>query len=513
MTEQVVGKVFFVGAGPGDPKLITVRGMEALQMADAVVYDRLASPRLLRYLKPDTQKIYVGKLPDRHTLRQEEINQLLLELAQQGLTVTRLKGGDPAVFGRVGEEALTLAEQGVPFELVPGVTSAIAVPAYAGIPVTHRGLTSSFAIVTGHECPKKDDSDIDWQKLATATGTIIFLMGVKNLASICEQMIAHGRMPSTQVAVIQWGTCTAQRTVTGTLETIYQQVQASGISSPAITIVGEVVQLRDQLQWFERKPLFGRKIVVTRARKQASQLVARIEELGGEALELPVIETVDLTDAEDRANIAVTFEKLSNYEWILFTSVNGVESFFRELRLADIDIRTITGKIAAVGEKTATELAERGLQVELIPEDYRAEGLFEPLQAVKVADREQRVLLARAKVAREWLPQQLRELGFIVDDVAIYETRPVSQPDEYVIEQILSGEADAITFTSSSTVSNYLALMNRYDYRIPDDCKIICIGPITAQTAYDAGLQVTATSDQATIESLVQALLNDTRSE
>jgi uroporphyrinogen III methyltransferase/synthase len=501
------GKVFFVGAGPGDPKLITLRGKEAISCSDVVVYDRLASPRLLRWMKAGAQKIYVGKLPDRHTLKQEEINALLLELALAGKVVTRLKGGDPAVFGRVGEEALTLAEQGVPFEMVPGVTSAIAVPAYAGIPVTHRGLTSSFAVVTGHECPKKDDSDLYWQKLSTATGTIIFLMGVKNLSYICEQMIACGRDKDTPVAVIQWGTCSEQRTVTGTLETIVTKVNEARITSPAITIVGEVVKLREKLQWFEQKPLFGQKIVVTRARSQASELVAQIEELGGEAIEFPVIETRAVTEQEERTKLRMVMDSLPAYDWLLFTSTNGVRYFFEELRQHSVDIRSVSAHVAAVGTKTAALLEEYGLRVHSMPERYNAAELAHVVrQTVGQHEDAKKVLLARAKTATPELPRLLTEARLEVDDVAFYETAVSPVQDEYALEQLLSGHVNTITFTSSSTVTNFLHLMTPHGFVPSTSTKVVCIGPVTAQTAREAGLLVTHVAEQATIESLLRVL-------
>lgn len=504
-----VGKVYFVGAGPGDPKLITVRGREALEKADVVVYDRLASPRLLRHLKPGARQVYVGKLPDRHTLRQEEINQLLLDLALEGQTVVRLKGGDPAVFGRVGEEALLMAEHGIPYEWIPGISSAIAVPAYAGIPITHRGLTSSFAVVTGHECPKKADSDIDWAKVATATGTIVFLMGVKNLTSICEQLLLYGRAKDTPVAVIQWGTCSEQLTVTGTIETIAERVRSAAISSPAITIVGEVVQLREQLAWFEQKPLFGKKIVVTRARDQASELVERIEELGGEAIEFPLIRTAPVTEDADCAALADALERLATFDWLVFTSTNGVRYFFRELRERAIDVRRIRARVAAVGSQTAEALAEHGLIADLIPEPFRAEQLvpaFESLLHMEQLHAGAKVLLARAKVAGQEVVEQLASLGLAVTDVACYQTGPADEQDPYAIEQLLAGKVDVITFTSASTVRYFFQKMSVFSYVIPANCQTVCIGPVTAAAAREAGVQVTTVADRATIDSLVKSI-------
>jgi uroporphyrinogen III methyltransferase/synthase len=503
MKVMAIGKVYLVGAGPGDPKLITVRGLEAIERADVVVYDRLASPRLLRHMKKGAQKIYVGKLPDRHTLKQEEINDLLLELALQGKIVTRLKGGDPAVFGRVGEEALLLAQHGVPYEWIPGITSAIAVPAYAGIPITHRGLTSSFAVVTGHECPKKDDSDLDWKKLATATGTLVFLMGVKNLSFLCEQLIACGRSADTPVAVIRWGTCSEQTTVTGTVATIVKRVTDARLTSPAITIVGDVVSLREHLAWYEKKPLFGQKIIVTRARSQASKLIEQIEDLGGEAIELPLIETKPVLDEGGRARVQQALATIESYEWLVFTSVNGVHYFFEELLEAKIDIRKIRAKMVAVGAQTAAALAERGLMVEFIPEAFQAEALLPYFEKWNPA----KILLARASIATEGLRTGLLMLGYQVDDIAFYDTCTVMEQDEYAIEQLVSGNVHAITFTSSSTVEHFLALLSKLHYQLPQNCRTICIGPVTAETASSAGLHVTCVAEHATIDSLVETLI------
>lgn len=339
MTGLDKGKVYLVGAGPGDPKLITVRGLQCLEECEVVVYDRLASPRLLRYVKPGAERIYVGKLPDRHTMKQEEINQLLVDLALEGKIVTRLKGGDPTIFGRVGEEAELLYDNGIEFEIVPGITSAIAVPAYAGIPVTHRDMASSLSIITGHESPDKLDRSIHWDKVTNATGTLIFLMGVAKIGYISDQLMKHGKPPQTPVALIRWGTRVEQRTIVGTLETIEGIVKAANFQPPAVIVVGDVVLQREKLKWYENKPLFGLRILVTRARAQASELAEQIETLGGEPCEFPVIETIEPTDPVVVANLKEQLEQAEQYEWLMFTSVNGVEYFFEWLRKFNIDIR------------------------------------------------------------------------------------------------------------------------------------------------------------------------------
>jgi len=503
------GTVFLIGAGPGDPKLITVRGMEAICKADAVVYDRLASPRLLKYMKPGAEKIYVGKLPDRHTLQQEEINQLLVDLALEGKTVARLKGGDPSIFGRVGEEAELLAENGVPFEIVPGITSAIAVPAYAGIPVTHRDFTSSLAIVTGHEDPAKTESSHDWSKLATATGTSIFLMGVANLGFIRDQLVAHGRAPSTPVALIRWGTRVEQETLTGTLETIVDQVREVGFQSPAIIIVGEVVTLREKLSWFERKPLFGRRVLVTRARSQASDLADSIDELGGEPVEFPVIRLRQPEDPEVLRQLDSALNQLGEFDWVFFTSPNGVLYFFERLKQLGLDIRSLAkARIAAVGPKTAELLADRGIVAERLPVKFQGEGLLDAvLPELKPGEK---ALLPRADIARDYLPKKLFELGLAVTEVDVYENVLSDENADEVLELLNAGEIHMVTFTSSSTVTNVMEVLKGRGVEDPaallNRCQIACIGPLTADTAAAAGLRIDRMAEEATIPSLVRAL-------
>ncbi|MFC4306138.1 uroporphyrinogen-III C-methyltransferase [Cohnella boryungensis] len=504
------GTVYLVGAGPGDPKLITVRGLEALKRSDVVVYDRLAGPHLLQHAKPNAERIYVGKLPDRHTMKQEDINQLLVDLALQGKTVTRLKGGDPTVFGRVGEEAELLRKNGITYEIIPGITSAIAVPAYAGIPVTHRELASSFSVITGHESPDKLDHSIYWDKVTNATGTLVFLMGVAKIGYISEQLMKHGRPSSTPVALVQWGTRAEQRTVTGTLGDIEAKVKAANLQPPAVIIVGDVVLQRDKLAWVEKKPLFGQRILVTRARSQASELVARIDDLGGEAYEFPVIETKlpESEGAEDQIKQALSGAE--DYDWVMLTSVNGVDYFFRWLDRFGVDVRRFhRAKFAAVGPKTAEALASRGIRADLLPERFRAEGLLDSLEEHLLPG--QTALLPRGDLAREILPKELQAKGVRTVEIDVYDTILSVPDDVWLPEMLARGEIHVVTFTSSSTVLNLLEALRRLGVKNPQEalanCEIACIGPVTAKTAEENGLKGTIFPEHYTIEGLVEALV------
>ncbi|GLX69548.1 uroporphyrinogen-III C-methyltransferase [Paenibacillus glycanilyticus] len=504
------GIVYLVGAGPGDPKLITVRGLECLERCDVVVYDRLASPRLLRHVKEGTRKIYVGKLPDRHTMKQEEINQLLVDLALEGHTVTRLKGGDPTIFGRVGEEAELLQDNGIPFEIVPGITSAIAVPAYAGIPVTHRDLASSLSIITGHESPEKLDRSIHWDKVTNATGTLIFLMGVAKIGYIAEQLIRHGKPSTTPVALIRWGTRVEQQTIVGTLESIERIVKEANFQPPAVIVVGDVVLQRDKLKWYEQKPLFGVRVLVTRARAQASDLADRIEELGGEPCELPVIEMREPKDEAAVQSIEAALAEAESFNWMMFTSVNGVEYFFNWLDRFNVDIRRFhAARIAAVGPKTAEALRHRGLVAEQLPAKFQAEGLLDVLEdKLKPGEK---VLLPRGDLAREILPRELEAKGLVPVELDVYETVMADTQDEQAFEWIRNREIHAITFTSSSTVTNLLELLRRNGFEDPaaqlKGITVASIGPVTTKTAEEAGLTVNVEPKEATIDALLEALI------
>jgi uroporphyrinogen III methyltransferase/synthase len=497
------GKVFLVGAGPGDPGLITVKGLECIRIADVVIYDFLATPELLRHARKDAQLIYVGKKGGDHTLSQEGINSLIAEKAKQGLTVARLKGGDPFVFGRGGEEAEILVEQGIAFEVVPGVTSAISAPAYAGIPLTHRDFTATVAFVTGHEDPKKADSNIDWAALAKI-GTLVFFMGVKNLPQITKNLMEQGKNPATPAALVRWGTKPEQQTLVGTLKDIAQKAADQGLKPPAIFIVGEVVGLRQKLNWFEKQPLFGKRIVVTRSREQASDLVKSLSDLGAACLEIPAIE---ITAPPDFAPLDEAIARLKTYQWLVFTSVNAVERFFARVFEKGQDARALgNAKIAAIGPATAARLKNYGIVTDVIPETYRAESVVEAFADKNIKGA--RVLLPRALEARPVLPVELTKMGATVDEVAVYKTVAASGSlKTELMESLKNGRVDMVTFTSSSTVSNFAALFEP-DTLAPlmENVTKAAIGPITADTAKDLGLDCTVVADEFTIPGLVKAI-------
>ncbi len=497
------GKVYLVGAGPGDPGLLSLKAKACLERADAVVYDRLADPRILAHARPAAEMIYVGKASAEHTLRQPEINQLLVRLAADGKTVVRLKGGDPLVFGRGGEEALALQQAGIPFEFVPGITSAVAVAEYAGIPVTHRRVAASFAVITGHEDPGKAVSGINWQGLATAVDTLVFLMGVENIESISAKLIAGGRPASCPAAVIRWGTRPDQRTLVTTLGEAAADVQKYHVKPPAIFLVGEVVRLRDKLRWFDQKPLFGKTIVVTRACAQASALTAKLEELGARVAEVPAIRIVP---PASYAPLDAAIAKLETYNWLIFTSANGVEAFLARLRAAGRDCRALhAAKIAAIGSGTARALAGVGITADLVPATYKAEELADALrEQLRPGDR---ILLARAKIAREVLPERLRACGAAVDVVTAYETVCDSAGRETLLRLLEEGAADAVTFTSSSTVTSLLSLLGDKQDLLRRTALAV-IGPVTAATCARHGLVPAITAATYTIDGLVTALQN-----
>jgi uroporphyrinogen III methyltransferase/synthase len=499
------GFVSLVGAGPGDPQLITVGGAARLAEADVVVYDRLANPALLSHARPDALLIYAGKLPDRHTLTQDEINAALVEHGLAGKRVVRLKGGDPFVFGRGGEEAEALIAAGVPFEVIPGVTSAIAAPAYAGIPVTHRALASSFAVITGHEDPAKDASSIDWTHLARGVDTLIFLMGTARLAEIAHRLVENGRADTTPCAVIEWGTLPRQRTVTGTLATIAGDVARAGVEPPAVTVVGDVAALRDDLRWFDTRPLFGKRVLVTRTRQQASELSLALAANGAEAIELPTIEIVPRVDQRALAD-AVEGLRTSAYNWTIFTSANAVELFMAHLRAAGLDARGFgRSRLAAIGPGTAAALSRFGLKVDLVPERYVAESLLEAFSARVM--RGARVLLPRAEGARELLVDGLQALGARVDELTLYRAEVPRDPDAEGLRRLRAGEVDIATFASSSSVRNLVEMLDG-DIAPLRRVLIAAIGPVTAQAVRNAGLEPTVLATEYTIEGLVAALVD-----
>lgn len=498
------GKVYIVGAGPGDPDLITVRAVECLKQADVVIYDFLAVPKLLQYVREGAEIIYVGKKGGDHTLSQEKINELIAAKAKEGHAVVRLKGGDPFIFGRGGEEAEVLAQAGIPFEIVPGVTSPVAAPAYAGIPLTHRKYTSSVAFITGHEDPTKEHSSIDWSKLATGVGTLVFLMGVKNLPGITERLIAAGRDLKTPVALVRWGTTPQQKTVVGTLDTIVSNVQAAGLKPPAIIVVGEVVKLRESLNWFEKRPLLGKRVVVTRARAQASELVDRLAGLGAECLECPTIKVVP---PKDWGPIDAAIDNLGTYDWLVFTSVNGVSFFFERLYKKDKDVRVLKDmRTAAIGPATAKRLRDFGLKSDIVPETYQAESIIEAFK--KEPMKNKKVLLPRAKEARPILPEELRKMGAVVDEIAAYETEQELENVDMLIKCLEEGSIHLLTFTSSSTVRNFKALLPPEKFEsLIKGVIVASIGPITADTARELGFKVDITAKDYTIDGLCEAIL------
>jgi uroporphyrinogen III methyltransferase/synthase len=497
--------IYLVGSGPGDPGLFTLKGVRCMEEADAVVYDRLAPDALLGYARREAEKIYVGKKPGNPTMSQEEINGLLVDLGRAGKTVVRLKGGDPYIFGRGGEETLALKEAGLPFEVVPGVTSGVAAPAYAGIPVTHRNVSTSVALVTGHEDPTKDRTDVHWEKLANSADTLVLYMGVGRLGEISRGLIAAGKSQETPVACIRWGTVPEQRTVTGTLEDIAARVAEAGLKPPAIIVVGDVVALRKGgLDWYERRPLFGRRIVVTRARAQAGELSAGLEKLGAEVYEFP---TIEIAPPEDFGPLDAAIRELDSFSLIVFTSVNGVEAFLERLGHHGLDLRAVPrdAKVAAIGPATAERIERAGLRVDVVTEEYRAEGLIAALDAGQLA--EGRVLIPRAKVAREILPDRLREAGAEVVVPPAYESVPSSQGKEELSLRLRAGEIDCVTFTASSTVENFVGAFGAEEAaRLLAKTRVACIGPITAETARKRGLEVDAEADEYTILGLVEAV-------
>ncbi len=502
---ESIGKVYLVGAGPGDPALITVKGRECIRCADVLIYDYLAAPALLAHADPDAEKIYVGKKGGDHTLSQEGINALIIEKAQAGKIVTRLKGGDPFIFGRGGEEAELLAEKGIVFEIVPGVTSAIAAPAYAGIPLTHRDFNATVAFVTGHEDPTKESSLIDWSALATGIGTVVFLMGVRNLQKIVDQLMSHGRAADTPVGVIRWGTRPIQKSVTGTLDNIVARVKESGLRAPAIIVVGSVVALRDRLKWFEDRPLFGRRILITRARQQASTLVQQLSALGADCIEFPTIEVVP---PDTWAPMDHAIDKIADYDWLIFTSVNGVDFFFNRLFKKGKDVRALRQiRTAVIGPATARRLRDFGFTSDIIPETYRAESVVDAFKNEKMDSRH--VLIPRAEEARPVLPDALRQMGATVDEVTAYRTRRTDDKKSTLLARLEAGQIDLITFTSSSTVRNFVSLLpaDRVTALL-SSVTTASIGPITSQTAADLGVRIDITATTYTITGLVDAIRN-----
>lgn len=506
MGRSRTGRVYLVGAGPGDPGLLTVKGQELLSQADVVIYDYLANPVLLEHANKRAELIYVGKRRGHHTMTQKEINQLMVERALKGQKVIRLKGGDPFVFGRGGEEAEDLAGEGIDFEIVPGVSSATAVPAYSGIPLTHRDYASTAAFITGHEDPRKEESNIAWDKLATGAKTLVFLMGVGNLPLIAERLIEHGLSPETPVAVIRKGTFADQKTLIGPLNDIARLATEHGIKPPAVILVGEVVHLREKLNWFERRPLFGKRIVVTRATEQARGFLEEMSGLGAECIRFPTIEVAP-PESWDPLDHAV--RSLENYQWMLFTSVNGVKYFFERLSLTGKDARDLKGlQIGAIGPKTAEHLNRLGIRPDFMPDEYRSEAIVGYLSKFPISGTN--ILIPRAAEAREILPKELTRMGARVDVVPAYRIKTPVHDTGRIGEMFEKGSIDMVTFTSSSTVNNFVKMfeISREELeRWVAGVAAACIGPITAKTARQNGFSVRVVPSEYTIEALALSIV------
>src|SRR5882724_931434 len=500
------GIVYLVGAGPGDAGLLTLRGAELLSRAEVVVYDALVNPELLRLAPKSAEIIYGGKRAKQHAIPQDQLNQLLISKAREGKTVVRLKGGDPYVFGRGGEEAEQLADARIAFEVVPGVSSFVAVPNYAGVPLTHRDFCSKLTLITGHEDPAKEASTIDWAQVAKTPGTKVIMMGTDRIGQIAETLVAHGTPAETPVAMVRWGTTGHQQSIEGTLVNIAEVAVSKKIGPPTVAVIGDVVKLRNKLNWFERRPLFRQRIVVTRARGQAaSQLARKFQELGAEVLEVPTIKIVPPTRREDVVDALLA---LNSYDWLVFTSPNGVTTFFEYFFRQFHDMRDIGGaRIAAVGPATANKLKELHLQVDLMPDEAigteiaKAFAEFESIENLKIC-------LLRAEVANPELPAALEALGAIVDDIGCYKTVPATEDLSGTSAKLLEEGADWATFTSASTVEQFHMrfdlpqLLNKFP-----QLKLASIGPETSKAIAALGLKPAVEAKQHTTDGLVQAVL------
>ena len=496
-----LGKVYLVGAGPGDPKLITLRGIECLQMADVVIYDFLANQILLDLHSPLAERVYGGKMKGEQEERQAEINQEMLRFARSGQVVVRLKGGDPFVFGRGGDEALVLAEAGIDFEIVPGITSAIAVPAYAGIPVTMRNYASSFAVVTGHSSALDSISPIGWEKIAIGIDTIVILMGIGHLDGVTQRLIENGRSPQTPTTLVRCGTTPEQEAIEGTLADIVQKAKEANFRSPAVIIVGEVNNLRTHLQWFEQKPLFGRKILVTRARSQSANFVDKLVSQGATVLTCPMIEIVPIDQ-----NLALdrSIDSLSDYDWIVFTSTNSVNIFYQRLREKGKDSRSFGPvKVCAVGKKTTEVLHQVGIFPDFVPSESLGAVIAKEIGDVV----HQRILMPRSRIGRPELLDSLRERQAIVDDIPVYDTiKVVCEEQNEILKKLEDGDIDMVTFTSSSTAENFFAILNDPRSAMAN-VRIAVIGQSTARTVMMYGLKCDIVADQPLIENLTDSIV------
>ena len=493
------GICYLVGAGPGDLGLVTLKAKECIEKCDVLVYDALSSAELVGWAKKGCELIFAGKRAADHAIPQDQINALIVEKTLQGKTVTRLKGGDPMIFGRGGEEAAELAEAGVIFEIVPGISSTIAGPAYAGIPVTHRDHCSQLTIFTGHEDPTKDDTSLDFDQLAKTPGTKVFVMGVSRLRGICEQFVKGGASLQTPIALTRWATTGKHQTVQGTLETIADIVDEKKFKSPAVAVIGDVVREREKINWFETRPLFGKRIVVTRTREQAGGLSKRLGELGADVIELP---TIKIEPPKDRAEFMESVSESHTYDWIIFTSPNGVEKFFDAFYATYQDARSLGGcRIAAIGPSTEAKIREYRFAVDLLPQKFVAEGLIEAFKEQSIEH--QKVLWVKAEETRNVIYDGLIELGAIVDSCLAYQTVPETSDPTGAVQKLREEGADMITFTSGSTVQNFFKMSLDW----PEGCEAACIGPVTDKAFKARSGEVSVMSEKHDIEGLVATIL------
>lgn len=498
-----MSKVYLIGAGPGDPGLLTLRGRELVSKADVVVYDYLANSGFLDLARADAEIIYVGKQGGEHTLPQEEINELLVKKAKEGKTVARLKGGDPYMFGRGGEEAEELVQAGVDFEVVPGVTSAIAAAAYAGIPLTHRSYSSSVTFATGHEDPGKSESAHNWEALAKSGSTLVFFMGMKNLPEISAKLMAAGMPPRTPAALICWGTTPEHRSLVSNLKALPQDAEKNGFKAPCLIVIGKVVKLHDELNWFERKPLLGKSVVVTRAREQASDIAGLLAQEGARVIQFP---TITIKPLADYGEVRKTLDYLGSYDWVAFTSVNGVRFFWEQLFAMGLDARALSGcKVAAIGPATASCLKTYGIKADFVPDRFVAESVVEGLTVLGMKGK--RILIPRAALARDVLQTKLEAAGASVDILPIYQTSPSETHQEEVLRLLDAGKLDCITFGSSSTVDNFMSLIPAAKLKEHPEVRYACIGPVTAKTLEKYGLKCHYQPTSYTIPDLVRILI------
>ncbi|MFC1492372.1 uroporphyrinogen-III C-methyltransferase [candidate division KSB1 bacterium] len=499
-------KVYLVGSGPGNPQLMTLRGKELLENADVIVYDYLANDILLDLASPESENIYAGKQAGSHSMEQDEINALLVRKAEEGKNVVRLKGGDPFVFGRGGEEVEYLKEHGVDFEIVPGITSATAALAFAGIPLTHRGLASAASIVTGHEDPEKDDSDINWEALAAMNGTLVFFMGVRRLPFITLKLIENGKAGDTPAALIRLGTLPQQQTVTGTLDTIVDIVNDAEIVSPALIVIGDVVKMRDKLQWFESLPLFGRSILITRSRSQTREFTGQLSILGAEVIHRPAIEIIP---PENYSELDECLQKGGDFDWIIFTSVNGVRAFAQRMIELDLDIRIFSkAKFAAIGSMSGKAVRELGVKVDFVPEDYTSTGFITGFREKFSGLSSSRILIPCSDLAREIIPDGLSGLGAEVNPVTAYRTAAPEYSGDDMRSLFADRTIDLVTFTSSSTVDNFFKHFSENDLEmLKSKLNAASIGPMTSETLREHGVEPVLESEIHTIKGLTGAII------